>query len=70
MEIITTPSVGKPAEGGQGVKKKLKVKVGCSDLTPFLKGRWVGIDNKGDIIIRNNLTPLIPLSLQGEGEGF
>jgi len=36
LEIITAPFVGKPAEGGQGGKKKLKVKVGWSNLTPSL----------------------------------
>jgi hypothetical protein len=32
------------------------------------RGVGVGIDNKRDITVYNNLTPLIPLSLQGEGE--
>jgi len=32
-------------------------------LVPFLKGRWVGIDNKTEVSIHNNLTPLISLSL-------
>jgi hypothetical protein len=57
-------------EDGQGGKKKLKRgEVGWL-LSPFLKGRRVGIDNIKYMVFLNNLTPLIHLSLQGEVEIF
>ncbi|MFC2026723.1 hypothetical protein ACFLUX_01970 [Chloroflexota bacterium] len=39
-------------------------------MAVFLKGWWAGIDKKREIAIYNNLTPFIPLSLQGEGEDY